>query len=106
MQERATRIATDMISSFSDGNTIFRGLVANISEGGLKITNITTRFKPSPQVYATIVTNRDRKFKLNLQPVWFEQCDQKVAVGFEIIAPPPDWHNFIDTMLNCSAPSC
>ncbi|PLX48723.1 MAG: hypothetical protein C0613_09930 [Desulfobulbaceae bacterium] len=95
-----------MISSFTDGNTIFRGLVANISEGGLKITNITARFRPAPQQYATIVTNRDRKFKLNLLPVWFEQCDQRVTVGFEIVAPSPDWHNYIDTMLNRSAQSC
>ncbi|MEN8257328.1 MAG: hypothetical protein ABFS09_05645 [Thermodesulfobacteriota bacterium] len=99
MQQRATRINAEMVSAFSDGQDIYRGLVANISKTGLMVTGIPSKFKPATQKYSTMVRGRDKKFKFRIMPVWFNQTDRKLEICFKIVSPPSGWNNFLDEML-------
>ncbi len=99
MQPRAERIDTEMVSTFSDGPTVFRGLVANISKTGIKLTGISSNFRPSTRPYATVVSNWDQKFKFQIIPVWFHHNSSKLEVGFKIVAPTVAWHDFLDRAL-------
>ncbi len=100
MHRRATRIDKEMVSAFSDGRTVYRGLVANISKSGLKITNITSKFRPETRRrYAIIVTSRDRKFKFKILPVWFNNRGSSLEIGFQIVSPPAGWRSYLDESL-------
>ena len=103
MQPRATRIKAEMVSAFSDGQDIYRGLVANISKTGIMVTGIPSKFKPATRKYSTIVSSRNKKFKFRILPVWFNQTDRKLDVGFKIIGPPVGWEHFLDKILSNTA---
>ncbi|MBU0680024.1 MAG: hypothetical protein KKD73_01250 [Proteobacteria bacterium] len=98
MQTRATRIDTEMVSAFSDGTHVFRGLVSNISKTGLKITDIPSKFIPATKKYATIVSSTDHKFKFKILPVWFDYTGHRLEIGFKIVSPPAGWLTFLEQM--------
>jgi hypothetical protein len=89
-----------MVSAFSDGSNVYRGLVANISKSGLKITNITSKFRPETRRrYTTIVTSRDKKFKFKILPIWFNKKGSTLEIGFQIVSPPSGWRSYLDQSL-------
>ena len=99
MQTREQRIETEMVSAFSDGTNIFRGLVSNISKTGIKVTDIPIKFLPVTQKYPTVVSTTDQKFKFMILPVWFNQTGRKLEIGFKIVSPPAGWISYIDTRI-------
>ena len=103
MQRRAERIEAEMVSAFSDGHDVYRGLVANISKTGIMISGIPSKFKPATRKYSSIVSSRDKKFKFRILPVWFNQKDRKLDIGFKIVSPPVGWQKFLDQILTKTA---
>ena len=100
MQAREQRIDAEMVSAFSDGVNIFRGLVSNISKTGIKVTNITIKFLPATQKYPTVVSTNEQKFKFMILPVWFNQTGRKLEIGFKIVSPPVGWISYIDKRID------
>ncbi len=88
------------ISKIAFGNLVLNSNIADISEEGIKVTEMPLKFKVNPQKYITVVGGHRKNFKLVIQPRWFKKVKKGnyQEVGFKILQSPPAWTEFIEHM--------
>lgn len=70
---------------------LLEGMVTNISKTGIKMVDIPNKFKLTSKEYRTVVSSKDRNYRLTISPIWVKRNGLNMDVGFKIISPTLDW---------------
>jgi hypothetical protein len=83
----------------NDGSRCF-GIVEDISENGLRLTQIPAEFADSAASCSAVVHSLAGDVNISLRPCWIRATTKGMykTIGFEIQDPPPDWQELIETL--------
>ncbi|MFP3983826.1 MAG: PilZ domain-containing protein [Desulfurivibrionaceae bacterium] len=95
---RESRNDIRLLADISDGKHVFEGTVVNVSRHGLKIMEIPQKFDFYAEKFTAVITEKDKNFKLFLNPRWSRIERPYKEIGFKIISPPLEWIKFINEL--------
>ncbi|WP_310600406.1 hypothetical protein [Desulfobulbus sp.] len=88
----------DMSIDVSDGMRCCSGIVQDISEAGLCLADMTSRFGKHIEVYTVVATSGRRSFKFRVRPKWEEAIGLNKRMGVEIKEPSGAWLEYVQSL--------
>lgn len=91
-----------LMSRVSDGKNAFMGIVEDISETGLRLSQVPADFDNTVDPCFTVVKGPIRDLKVFLHPCWVRATDRGMYkdIGFQINDPPLSWKRFIKQLID------
>ncbi|MDR3090223.1 MAG: hypothetical protein LBU39_10470 [Desulfobulbaceae bacterium] len=95
---RHGRLAVTGLSvGIADGGSYAVAVADNVSQGGLKLSGLSSRFQANKFFYRAVVSGGGKTFRLTMKPCWKRSGDgQSVEMGFKVIDAPWEWCEFTD----------
>ena len=92
--------AIGLMTVISDGKSTYLGIVEEISEKGLRLSQIPTDFDDKTGECTATVHSPSGDLNISLLPCWVKSTNRGMykSVGFQIQNPPADWQGFIENM--------
>ena len=89
-----------LMSSVSDGKNAFMGVVEDISETGLRLSQVPSDFDDTVDPCFTVVKGPTRDFKVFLHPCWVRATNRGMYkdIGFQINEPTRSWKSFVQQL--------
>ena len=90
-----------LLSSMWDGKSTCIGIVEDVSDTGIRISQIPSHFNDHSQCLS-IVHGPFQDFKIKLQPCWKSETKKEMyqLIGFQVVNPTAIWEQFITDALN------
>jgi len=87
-----------LMSNITDGKTTYVGVVEDISQNGLRISQVPTAFDDTVEMCYSVVNGFTDDFAVALQPRWVAITNRGMykTIGFEIENPPAEWTAFVE----------
>jgi hypothetical protein len=98
---RFSRIAVEGLSVGIAGEGLYAVAVAeNVSQGGLKLSGLSSRFQANNFLYRAVVSGGGKTFRLTMKPCWKRPSDgQSLEIGFKVIDAPWEWCEFTNPQI-------
>ncbi len=86
-----------LMSTVSDGNSTFIGIVEEISKDGLRLTQIPTDFDDTTGECTAVVQSPTGDLNISMHPCWVKSTNKGMykTIGFQIENPTAGWKDFI-----------
>jgi len=100
-KEKTKRIkAQGLMTVISDGRSSYFGIVEEISEKGVRLSNIPNDFDDKTRKCTAVIHSPAGDLNISLVPCWVKPTNRGMykSVGFQIQNPPSDWQGFIENM--------
>ncbi|MDR2550090.1 MAG: hypothetical protein LBD10_07835 [Desulfobulbus sp.] len=98
-KRRHPRLAVrDMSIDVSDGMRCCSGIVQDVSQTGLCLADMTSRFGKHIDVYTVVATSGHRFFKFRVRPKWEEASGLNKRMGVEIKEPTGAWLEYVQSL--------
>jgi len=99
---RFSRRAVEGLSVGIAGEGLYAVAVAeNVSQGGLKLSGLSSRFQANNFLYRAVVSGGGKTFRLTMKPCWKRSSgDQSVEVGFKVLDAPWEWCEFTNPQIS------
>jgi hypothetical protein len=82
-------------ASLSDGKKIFRGVVENVSTGGVEIANLPKSFSPENYTCTVVLSGGGKHYKMLAKPCWSKKRGKRnITIGFKILDASWEWVAF------------
>ena len=93
------RFQREAVRGFScdiaDGHRLHGGVVADVSQHGFKLCQVSSGFKGVAHCYATVISGGGGHFKVLAKPCWKKQTEDGLEVGFKILDSSWEWTELI-----------
>lgn len=90
--------AVGMEVDISDRIGFSTGILKDISRFGVCITNIPRKLQPKNSFFTVVISNKGKRFKLQLKPQWEKQDGLTMVTGAIIDNAPWNWTEMIMQM--------
>ena len=86
-----------LMAVISDGSTRYFGVVEDLSESGLRLTQVPADFDESSASCSAVVRSPTGDVQVSLHPCWIRATTKGMykTIGFQIHNPPPGWQKLI-----------
>lgn len=86
-----------LMSMVSDGKSTYMGIVEEISEDGLRLTQVPTDFDDTTGKCTAVVQSPNGDLNISMHPCWVKSTNKGMykTIGFQIKNPPSGWQEFI-----------
>lgn len=86
-----------LMAVVSDGNSKYIGIVEELSENGLRLTQVPTDFDNTSGMCTAVVQSPTGDLNISMHPCWVKSTNKGMykTIGFQIQNPPEGWQEFI-----------
>ena len=87
-----------LMSTVSDGKAAYLGVVEDISESGVCLSQVPAVFDDTVEHCFTVVKGPSSDYKFLLRPRWARATNRGMykVIGFQIEAPSKSWKKFVE----------
>lgn len=95
-----------LMSTVSDGKAAFFGVVEDISDTGVCLSQVPSVFDDTVEHCFTVVKGPTRDFKVVLHPCWAKATNRGMykVIGFRIEDPSESWKSFVERVTSDTDP--
>jgi hypothetical protein len=99
-RESARHKILGLMAVISDGKTKFFGVVEDLSENGLRLTQVPADFDESAGICSAVVNSPTGDVHISMHPCWIRPTHKGMykTIGFKIHNPPPGWQGLIEEL--------
>lgn len=89
-----------LMSTVSDGNASYLGVVEDVSATGLRLSQVPAVFDDTAEHCLSVVKGPDSDLKILMRPCWAKATNRGMykVIGFEIEDPSTPWKEFVDNV--------
>jgi hypothetical protein len=89
-----------LMAVISDSKSKYFGVVEDLSENGLRLTQVPAEFDESTGSCSAVVNSPTGDVHISLHPCWIRSTNKGMykTIGFQIHNPPPNWQKLIEEL--------
>ncbi len=100
------RIVKKNISvDLADGTGFFSGTISDFSRFGFCVTDIPEKLNVDVNLMTVVVSDHDKRFRINVKPRWSKKVRHKKSLGAEILDAQWGWTEFVMNFEALSPPN-
>lgn len=86
-----------LMALISDGKNTFYGVVEDLSESGLRLSQISPGLDESASRYSVVIQSPSGDVKVSMHPCWMRTTKKGMykTIGFKVRNPPAGWQKLI-----------
>ncbi len=87
---------TGFFGDVTGGGPVVGGEVRDISPGGFRVCDLSTKYKSGKYVYTVVLSGHGRHFRMLATPCWekVDPATKQTETGFKILDCPIEWLEF------------
>lgn len=91
-----------LMAVVSDGVSRYFGVVEDMSENGLRLTQVPAEFDDSAETCSAVVHSPTGDVNVSLHPCWIRPTNKGMykTIGFQIHSPPEGWQELIQELVS------
>lgn len=83
--------------TISDGKKVHEGVIENISQKGIMVSDIPKRFDYTNSEWSGVFEMDGKHLKMKFEPVWVSDTTKlNLSMGFKLLKYPLDWITIVD----------
>lgn len=88
---------TGLMALISDGSKTFYGVVEDVSQSGLQLSQISPELDDSASQYSVVIQSPAGDVKVSMHPCWMRTSKKGMykTIGFKVQNPPSGWQKLI-----------
>lgn len=88
-------VIEDLAADVADGVGFYQGMVVNISQSGICMTDLSQQLDGDVENMTIVVSGKGGCFKMNVRPRWYTHGGARKTIGVEVVTMPPGWAEFV-----------
>jgi len=100
LRSGARHTTQGLMALVSDGKMTFFGVVEDLSEKGLRLSQIPKNFDDTVDTCSVVIQSPTGDVKVSMHPCWIRSAKKGMykTIGFKISNPPAGWQKMIEDM--------